>query len=392
MATVDDLKARVSDASTVARCRLEDRISRSEEQQDEVLREVVSHVITDKLVTPQSLDFAWMYEQLRKKSELRVRFGSEAVMHDIHNHALGQMADVAGLTRTYMRRLHDSEELWMHSLLSHNFNELFGQGRFVDRRGRPKRFLVRLMRSHIRGFLSQNYNRKLSTAPLLRSFIEACRAAGAGPVETTATDVRVRVKYMLPYIFEPVDGEFVSFGVTFGNSDYGAGRLSVSGTVMRSGAETLSVLSGKYSRTHLGSIIKDSDIEMSQGTADKELDAVRSAISDTVTQLLGPDSLERHIAAIKRAHQEKIPWYRLKDKLSGLLGKEDLSLLGHMLDGGASVVDLPPVQHEVGEGGASIAVPTVWWAANAVSSLAAGKEDPDRKAELQDMAGQLIAG
>ena len=388
MADIDDLKARVSDASTVARCRLEDRINKSEAQQNSILSDVMSHIITDKLVRPQALDFVWPDDG----HELCVRFGvsgDAGELRRIHNHALGQMADTSGLTRTYLNRLHESKEGWMHELLVHNFDELFSRGHFVDRKGNPKRFLVRTANDQIRGFLSQNFNRKLMTAPLLRSFVEQCRELGAGPVETTATDVRVRVKYMLPYAFEPVGGEFVAFGATFGNSDYGAGRLSVSGSVQRISSGTTAVLDDKYSRTHLGSVIQDSDIEMSQATADKELDTVKSAIGDAVNVLLGREMIERNLKAIQIAHQREIPWYKLKVQLSSLLGKEDIELLDHIVHGGAAVIDLPRVDLASSGDGDS---PNAWWASNAVGMFADKEADPDKKSALQTMAGQLMTG
>lgn len=387
MANIQDLKARVSDASTVARCKLEDRIRKSEGQQDAVLRKVFESVIIDKLVDPAAMDFTYLNGGL-----CLVLSGSGPLLvqpSPIHSHAMGQMADVSGLTRTFMRRLADSSERWMHDLLEYNFRELFNQSQFKDRKGMPKRYLVRMVGSDVRGFVSQNFNRKLQTAPLLRSFIENNRMHGAGPVETTATDVRVRVKYMLPFVFEPVEGEFVAFGATFGNSDFGAGRLSVSGTVQRVSSGTTAVLSDKYSRTHLGSVIQDSDIEMSRETADKELDTVRSAIGDTINGLLGVEAIERNIKLIQIAHEKEIPWYKLKQKIGTLLGPEDYKLLEHMLYGGAAIIDLPPINTSESDDGKS---PTAWWASNAVSSFAASTDDPDRKSELQTLAGQLMAG
>lgn len=391
MATLEELKAAASAAAEVARSRLSKRIKKSEDEQNRVLTTMMQHVIVDKLVDPRILDFIW------KQDQLQVRFGvpislpgpkmDNAQRYRIHNHAIGQMADTSGLTRTYLRRLSDSSEDWMHDLLCHNLDWLFQKGRFVDRKGNQKRYLARLVNDEIRGFLSQNYNRKLSTAPLLRSYIEACRELGAGPVSVQATDVRVYVQYMLPYVFEPIDGDYVSFGVAFGNSDFGCGKLTVSGLVMRSATTTTAVLSDKYSRTHLGSVIQDSDIEMSKETADKELDTVRSAIRDTVQQLLGAEAVKRHLAAIQFAHEKKIPWYKLKNRLTGTLTKDELTYLEYLLSGTAPTTDLPPVETLEGE---ERATPTAWWASNAVSSIASNQEDPDRKADLESMAGSLL--
>lgn len=391
MATLDELKAKASLAEKLAHKRLSDRVSKSEEEQHRVLTEMMDHTIVDMLVYPQSLDFIWTDRQLQVRFNAPLKLPGKkednAERYRIHNHAIGQMAEVSGLTRAYLRRLEAGEEEWMKDLLCHNFDELFGKGNFIDRKGERKRFLVRLVGNQIRGFLSQNYNRKLTTAPLLRSFIEECRALYAGPVAVTATDVRVRVQYMLPYVFEPVDGEFVSFGAAFGNSDFGCGKLSVSGIILRSASNTTTVMSDKYSRTHLGPVIQDSDIEMSKGTADKELDTVCSAIRDAIQHLLGPEAIKRYLAAIQTAHEKQIPWYKLKNRLTGALTKDEVKYLEFLLSGSSPVTDLPPVETLED---AAMATPTAWWAANAVSSMAVNNKDPDRKAELESVAGSLF--
>lgn len=391
MATLDDLKAKESAAERLARQRLSSRVTKSEEEQNRVLTQMMEHVIVDKLVYPQALNFIWIDNQLQVRFHVPLSLPGKkqdnAERYRTHNHAIGQMADVSGLTRTFLRRLEASDEEWMHDLLCYNFDELFGKGKFVDRKGERKRFLVRLVGNQIRGFLSQNFNRKLTTAPLLRAFIEECRALYAGPVSVTTTDVRVYVQYMLPYVFEPVDGEFVSFGVAFGNSDFGCGKLTVSGVILRSASNTTTVLSDKYSRTHLGSVIQDSDIEMSKDTADKELDTVRSAIRDAVQQLLGQAAIKRYMTAIQTAHEKQIPWYKLKNRLTGTLTKDEVKYLEFLLSGSSPVTDLPPVETLED---AESATPTAWWAANAVGSLAVNNKDPDRKAELEAIAGSLF--
>lgn len=389
MASVQDLAAAESVKQQAAKARLAARVKKSEEQQNEVLAALMKHTIVDKLVPPSNLKF-----MITVDPKLVVTLGDGSGTYTVHRHALGQTADVAELTRSYLWKLYDSlpKTMWRYSLLAHNLDELFHKGDFTTKSGKGKRFLVRTVDKEIRGFLSQSYNRKLSTAPLLRTFIETCRQHGAGPVGVTATDVRVRVQYMLPYVFEPVDGEFVSFGVTFGNSDFGMGRLSVSGIVLRTGTESVSVVSDEYTKTHLGRMIKDEDLEedwVSEETADKELEAFKSYVRDKVVSILGFESIERSIKAIQLAHEKQIPWYQLKEKLKDLLTKQETDMLQLLLtdQSGFTTTDLPPVQKAED---AEKATATAWWAANAVSMLAEKEQDPDRKSDLQNMAGKLI--
>lgn len=388
MASVQDLAARDSIAQQVAKARLAVRVNKSEEEQHVVLTELMKHTIIDKLVPPKNLKFMALVGDVG----LKMTLGDGSGTYSIHRHALGQAADVADLSRGYLWKLRDSDELWKHGLLAYNFDELFHRGEFTNKAGKPKRFLIRTVGTQIRGFLSQNYNRKLSTAPLLRSFIETCREHHAGPVGVTATDVRVRVQYMLPIVFEPVDGEFVSFGATFGNSDFGAGRLSVSGTIFRTGTETTAVVSDDYTRTHLGRMIKDEDLGedwVSDETADKELETFRGYIRDKVTSILAAESIEKSIKAIQIAHERQIPWYQLKEKLKDLLTKPETEFLEFLLSSAAvtMTMNLPPVQKAED---VEKATATAWWAANAVGMIAENEQDPDRKSDLQNMAGRLI--
>ena len=225
------------------------------------------------------------------------------------------------------------------------------------------------------------------TAPLLRTFIESCALHEAGPTEAQTNDVRCFIKCVLPVVFEPVDNEFVAFGVTFSNSDFGAGRLKLSGVVMRITSGTTSVLEDAYSKTHLGSVIQDSDIEMSDETKLKELETVRSAIKDTVNGILSFETLERNIKAIQIAHEKEIPWYKLKDKLRALLNQKELDMVETLLNAsGTGVIDLPRTTVDAAGG----PVATAWWAANTLSWLASNEEDPSRKNDLQEAAGKMI--
>ncbi len=390
MAKLDELAAHESVRQQAAQARLRARIDKSEKEQNEILTKLMQSTVIDKLVPAQNLYFRQAANSFLMSLD---NVGSSD--YTVHRHALGQVADVAGLPRTYLWKLYDvnlEDELWRRYLLTHNLNELFKETKFLSKGSRPKKFLVRTVAGEVRGFLSQNYNRKLATTPLLRTFVETCREFFAGPTSVVVTDVRVRVQYMLPIVFEPVDNEFVSFGVNFGNSDFGAGRLSVSGSIFRTSTETTSVLPDDYTRTHLGRIIKDEDLDdswVSESTADKELEAFKGFVRDKVVSILSADSIEKTIKAIQIAHEKKIPWYQLRDRLKDVLAKQELDLLEGLLMNPALTQSLPPVQKE---GDSDKATATAWWAANAVSMLSDAEKEPDRKADLQTMAGKLITG
>jgi hypothetical protein len=280
----------------------------------------------------------------------------------------------------------DQERLAYGSQLARDFNGLYHIPKWSDRNG-PVRFLHRIVGNELRGFLSHRYNRHLATAPMLRTFVESCRAGSARPIDATSTPVRVSLKYLLPKVFEAFPGENVCFGTEFGNSDFGAGRLTVRSTIWRASSGTSSVLDEVFGKVHIGSVIEDSDIEMSDDTAHKEVVAQQGAIRDAVTQQLEEKTVERLLKAIRLAHEEEVPWSRLRPQLAKFLGKADQEWMEGLLTGKATnIIDLPPVLH----GDALFA--NTWWASACVGALADKSEDPDRKLELQKEAGRLLEG
>jgi hypothetical protein len=355
-------------------------------QEDALVTVVANTLIVDKLVPVERMTFfvSGVIESLRIRYD-----GSKDV--GIHRHALGQLCQKATMPMNFTNSLltppRAEEKLPRLHLLANNLRELFSMQEFKDRSGAPARFLHRTVNDELRGFLSQRYNRHLASAPLLRAFISACTEAGAKPVEATSSPVRCSLKCLMPMVFEAFPGEHVAIGVEWGNSDFGAGKLSVCQTVWRIKTGTSAVLDETISRVHLGSIITDSDLEISDDTARKEVIAQASAIRDAVTAQLSEKTMERMLLALRVAHEEKIPWAKLRGRLAGVLTKSDLVWLQQEADHGG-IMDLPPVSYD--PDGAR--VPNAYWAAAALGIVATKTEDQDRKLELQREAGKLLAG
>lgn len=381
--SVEELTAKESAKKKLAEERLRARVAKGATEQDRVIQLAVNTVIVDRLVYPHKMKFVAGDEDIALVYD---RDGERDKLFTLHTHALGQMASVAGMPRLYVAALRCDVD-WRLDLLAHNLNELFHKGTFIDRKRQPAKFLHRLVGSEVRGFLSRNYNRKLLTAPLLRAFVESCGEHKAGPTQAYCNDVRMWLACMMPYVFEPIDGEFVAFGTTFSNSDFGAGKTKVSGTVMRISSGTTSVMQDELSRVHLGSVIEESDIEVSGETQDKELDAHKSGIKDAVKALLGQESIERMVAAIQAAAEQEIPWHKLKNQLNRVLAKKEIDTVEELLRKGADdIIDLP--SPAVSKSGDFIA--TGWWAANVVGWMANREVDTDKKQNLQNLAGSLV--
>lgn len=377
MAATEDTSAK-AERKSKAESALKARVRVGHEQQQAAIKAVLSMGIKDTLVAPEATNFS-----LSDSDTLRLQQGQEHI--SLHPHALSQICDTVNIPRSYVSRLGAGKH-WERNLLCWNLNELMHKTDFAGGKRESVKFLHRTVNGQLRGFLSRRYNRNLSTAPLLRTFLETCQTKGAGAIEADTSDLRTTLKCVLPMVFEPVEGEYVAFGVTFTNSDFGAGRLKLSGTVMRISSGTISVLEDKYSKVHVGKPILESEIEMTEDTDNKVLVAAQGVIRDTVNAVLSDESLEIAMRAIQAASEAEIPWHKLKDLLNNVLGKKDLELMKSMIESPTyDLIQLPPA-HTHGED----KILTEWGAANLIGWFATKEEDSDRKSALQDVAGKLL--
>jgi hypothetical protein len=348
-----------------ARQRLETRFNLGKRAQADLVNAVANLHIKDKLVPPTRMNFSCT------GGTPHVSYGDDAVR--IHPHALTQMASVAGIPKLYVNRLMQGDE-WERDLFSHNMNELFHKGVYLDRKKNPTKFL------------SRNFNRHLASLPLLRAFVVACGELQAQPIEASVSPTRFSLKMFLPYVFEPVSGEYIAVGQCWSNSDFGAGRMKLSLTVMRVSSGTTSILEDTLSRVHIGSVIQDADIEVSDETAIKEVEAQTSAIRDAVRGQLAPEPVNRVVNAIQAAYEEEVPWHRIRDVLGRVLNKKEIANVKDLLNSGIDdIVDLPPPR--LTDQGPQA---TRWWAANVLSWLGSKEKDADRRIDMQEIAGELL--
>jgi len=387
---ISDLQA-TSPGAKSAEARLTARVQKGAHEQQQAIQAVVSTVIVDRYYYPEKMDF------LVDGTAVKLTYAEESgKIYHIYNHAMGQMASIVDMPRKYASKLREGDfqgphGTWTQELLAHNFNELFHKGAFETARGKKIKYLRRAVGDEIRGFQGANYKRSLATAPLLRAFIEQCAKHNAAPVEAVTTAVKTILKCMMPYVFEPVDGEFVALGATFLNSDFGAARTGVSTTVMRINSGTISVMEDSFSKVHLGKAVEaddESDLTISDETLRKELETHVSAIRDVVDGSMSYAAVDRTLKAIEAASTHGIEWYRLRTALSKVLAKKEIDLVKSLLDQGTDdMMDLPPLA--TNSKGDPMA--TSWWAANVVGWMASKETNEDKKQDMQKLAGSLVA-
>ena len=363
--------------------RLVSQIRTGAERQKRIVELVSNMVILDALVDPNTMVFTY-----GKALSVKLRDGKG---YWVHPHALGQMAQIFEYPKLYLNKLQRGVAGIAVSAckdkLVEDLNWHAQNSRLKDRRGNPAQYLARSVDGEIRGYLSRSFQRHLASKPLMRSFLKACEQAGLQPVDAHASPVRVNLQCALPYVFEPYPGEFVAIGVSWSNSDFGGGRMKVSMSMKRINGESAIIVNDAISEVHIGPVIEESDIEMSDETNKATLKAQGRAINDAVVGQLRPDNVKKLLAAVKAAHEEEIPWEKLRYELSRYLQKKEmLEVRGLLEQTESGYEELPPISYDDDED----PVPSRWWASAVVGRFAEREGSAERKKELQELAGVIL--
>lgn len=361
-----DYKVAVSEAAQKMREKLENMFHASKERIEKVIEQVQEDVPEDAIVRGKRLDF----EAGINTGQLLINVdtGAGTYANQIHPHALDQISYKAKVDHLapVIRDLVSRGE-WGRQLAAQNLREIFGQLN-------GDRFLLRSVRGELRGFLSDQY-RRLDSRPLLDAFVGAMQQFGARPVDGFALTTKIRIRAMLPMVFEPVPGEVLAFGAELSDSDYGDGKLALSAIMLRMWCTNLAVTEDVLSQVHLGKRLPE-HIQLSQQTYDLDTKAMASAINDLAGKVLGPDAVTSYSNAIVKANEDKVGPQEIKAWIKKNLNKGEGDQVTEKF-ASADVELLPPGQ-------------TKWRFSNAVSWLANETTDERRRVELQDLAGALI--
>lgn len=360
----------VSEASKKFQEKIESMIHVSVPRVQQVIEQVQNDVPEDSVVLGRSLHFK-SNSAASHAVELVVPYtdaakGPEALT--IHDHAFNQLCDRPKIKNlgTVMRELHSKGE-WGNELIAENLNEIYSHMN-------GDRYLVRQVRGQVRGFLSDQF-RRFDSRPLLEAFVGAITRFGARPVDGFALQTKMNVRAILPMVFEPFPGEIMAFGAQLSDSDYGDGKLSVSGFVLRMWCTNLATTEDVLSQVHLGRRLSDS-VHFSKQTLELDTAAMASAIDDVAGHVLGSGAVNNYLGLIKQANEEKIEPSAITGWVKKNLTKAESASAIEKFDS-PDVEMLPPGQ-------------TKWRWSNALSWLANETEDEHRKLELQDFAGGIL--
>lgn len=349
--------------TSVARERLESIVANGIARSGNVIQQILSQQPVDAIVPAKALTFQVADDGV-------VSMAARDHEWALHRHAFEQVVERAGIPRAYASELRvtGDENEWRRTLLQHAMDEHYrnGQGRF----------LVRSVDGQARGFLSDRF-RRLDSRPLLESFITTCQALQGVPYEGVATDTRSSVRVILPKVFEPVRGEAMVFGLSWQNSDFGAGTYGISAFVLRLVCLNGMVGESALKQVHLGGRLPE-DLTFSERTFALDTKTMVSATADVVRSVLAPAALAKRMDAVRAAHESTTDfataWKRLR---SSGLSKAEQTATRDVFEG-EDVVMLPPGK-------------TLWRFSNALSWVANTTKDAERKLELQSLAGAVIA-
>lgn len=296
--------------------------------------------------------------------------------NDLHPHAFGQLMTEVGFGSGIASDIVHTEakgKRWGYELVERMVNDILSH-----RTSAKDRHLIRIDEdagSKVKGFLSDKYKR-LDARITLDSFMGLCTETGLVPIEGVASDVKARVRAVMPRVFEPIDNEVMIFGLEFGTGDYGGVGMVLNLWTMRMMCTNLAVTQKGLRQIHLGSRLPD-DVALSARTYELNAMAAASALRDSGRDLIGPGKINAMLENVRNASKEEIRTADGIDKYLRGLSKGESQTVRQLFDS-PDVVNLP-----VGQ--------TPYRLSNAVSFFAQSKHlGADRKIELQEIAGQII--
>jgi hypothetical protein len=361
--TAEDYGVAAQKAADWATKKLNKIIAEGKEKAISTIEEVQNNQPRDYLVPSSAIGFTVNKNRLEANWPPSRQF-------KIHPYALEQIGERCGMPnpKKVMNWIMDDDSGVGASELAGILNRKFADQKY-------KRFLVRCANDHeVRGFLSDRY-RRLDSAPLVESFVKRAAEHGALPIEGKALDTKFYLKVVLPHILEPIPGEVMLWGAQLKNSDFGDGKLDVSGFVYRLRCTNLLMGEDGFSKVHLGGRL-DENMEFSERTYKLDTKTMASAVVDVVDSVLEPSNVKKNIKTIQLLAETNtdsdavLKVLRTKSKLTKGEAEEAAKIFNS-----AEIEKLPPGQN-------------AWRLSNAIALLSQQSE-PARQLELEKVAGEV---
>lgn len=357
-------RSKFASGRAYGRARIEELITYGKTRAAQVLQFVQSLQPIDRVVRADKMVFSAEGDN----HELLVRLPKEKAQESLHNNAMRQAASKAGIPWDFVEKLRAHGD-WGKELLAENLSEIFSHN--------EERVLLRSIGSDVRAILSNRY-RRIDSRPLVDAFAKICHEVGALPYEGYATDTKIAIQAIIPKVYEPFGSEFMAYGVSFENSDFGNGALNISIFILRLYCDNGAIGADHMRKVHLGKRLEE-EVEWSKETYELDQKTMISATQDMVRGNLTEDRIETMQALIRQAAETQLTDDRRKSTIE-LLKKymSKIELDKAMKKFNEPDIELLPAGNNM------------WRMSNAISWLAGEVEDEERKLELQKMAGRLL--
>lgn len=372
-------------AAQAASKRLETYVDSGKQQGMRLFKAIKDNIIVPYRVYTKDMAFH-PAKQKGAVPEYYIDVDNSVTPFEVHRHALGQMAGEVKIPLTFVNTLMNGED-WEWAELSNLLDERFRRLDFKQRGGGSPRFINFVVNKQVRGFVSRSFKRYLRSGPIFEAFVQSCAGFGALPVEALTSDLSFTLRCVLPHVFELQRGKHIAIGLSCSNSDFGAGLFKIGLTVMNLQTGTITYLRSLKEERHVGGAEKDggqSEI-MSDETIEKKIVATQSEIRDVVSKGLHPDEVDDLIDTIRRSMDKEISWSKLVSYMQGKLTSDELKELQELLKDKEKSKAIADIQYDVDDQ----AIINLWWASNAVATIAQ-RHEGEKRDDIQCAAGGLL--
>jgi hypothetical protein len=365
-----DYDVALGEATAGFKAKLEEMIHNTQGSALSVIEKVQRETPVDRVADSTTLEFMTDGSDDAIVMGLRNRKAKGFFQERLHKNALEQVCERAGIPGTYINRLRTKP--YGRELIVENLSRIYKEEE-------NKKFLVRSVDGQVRGVLSNSFKR-MDSGPIIEAFAKACSDIGAVPVEGIGGDLRWAVKAILPMVFQPAAKrgmeEVLAFGIQLSNSDYGKGVLGLNAFCTRLVCTNTATLEQVMRQVHLGKRLSE-DLEYSQETYDFDTQTQVSAVRDMVHGILSPAKVNALVLRIGESLEARIDpkqaWQELPKM--GLLKGEVDKVKELFTDGDVEMLPRGTTQARL---------------SNAVSWFAKSASTPERRLELEEIAGQLL--
>jgi len=350
--------------SQVAQARLSAFINDGQSRAKSVVARIFDEVPEDRVVRGRAMVFG------NTAGALRMHFHNGGLELGMHSNALQQAAQKFGLPYSWASEIMGKGD-WGTDLVAMNLNELLLHNIEED-----ARFLVRSVKGEARGLLSDRF-RRIDSRPIVDVLVEETKRGGLIAADGLANDTRVSMRFIRPQMLEPVPGEYMVFGFSWTNSDFGRGANELRSFMMRLVCINGAIAAREMRSVHLGGRLDD-DMAYSQRTYELDQRATISAVRDVTRQLAAPRRVDDLMAQIREASTKEVE----VDKVLASLTRKR-AMTQETAKSVAEVFNRPDVEM-LPPGN------TAWRLSNALSFIARDEADLDKRLDLEKMAGELV--